>query len=68
MIATNAVRNLIREGKTHQIGSLIQTGAKFGMQTMEGSLAGLYQRGMISYEEAMTYATDQDTLVRFIGG
>ncbi len=68
MIATNAVKNLIRENKTHQINSLIQTGAKFGMQTMDGSIANLYRRGIISYEEAMTYAADPDNLVRLIGG
>ncbi|HEY5583142.1 MAG TPA: type IV pilus twitching motility protein PilT [Ruminiclostridium sp.] len=66
MVATPAIRNLIREGKTYQINSQIQTGAKFGMQTMDSSLAGLYKRGIISQEDAMMYAADQDNLMRFI--
>ena len=67
MIATPAIRNLIREGKTYQVNSQIQTGAKFGMQTMDGSLAGLFRRGVISQEDALMYATDQDNLMRFMG-
>lgn len=50
LISTPAIRNLIREGKTHQINSSIQTGAKFGMQTMEMALRNLYQSGLISHE------------------
>ena len=45
---TPGVRNLIREGKTHQIYSLIQTGGKHGMQTMDASLAGLVRAGKIT--------------------
>ena len=67
MVATPAIRNLIREGKTYQINSQIQTGAKFGMQTMDGSIASLYKRGIISQEEAITHAGDQDNLMRFMG-
>jgi twitching motility protein PilT len=67
MIATPAVRNLIREGKTYQINSVIQTGAKFGMQSMDSSLVGLYRRGLISYEDATTYAADPDNIVRLMG-
>lgn len=47
LIATPAVRNLIREGKTYQIISLMQTGSRFGMQTMEMSILQLCQRGII---------------------
>ncbi len=47
MIATPAIRNLIREGKTHQINSVIETGARFGMQTMNGALEDLYREGLI---------------------
>jgi len=67
MVATPAIRNLVREGKTYQINSQIQTGAKFGMQTMDGSIANLYKRGIISQEEAITHAGDQDNLMRFMG-
>jgi len=51
LIATPAVKNLIREGKTHQIPGTIQTGAKFGMQTMAASLRELYQQGRISEDD-----------------
>ncbi|KXG76022.1 Twitching mobility protein [Fervidicola ferrireducens] len=47
LIATPAVRNLIREGKTYQIVSLMQTGSRFGMQTMEMALHQLCERGII---------------------
>ena len=67
MTATSAIRNLIREAKTHQINSMIQTGLRFGMQTMDSSLAGLYRRGIISYEDALAYATDQDNINRVLG-
>lgn len=67
MIATPAIRNLIREGKTYQINSQIQTGAKFGMQTMDSSIANIYRSGIISQEEALLHAADQDNLMRFLG-
>jgi twitching motility protein PilT len=53
MIATAAVRNLIREGKTHQIYSAMQAGAEHGMVTMDQSLATLVRRGWVSYENAL---------------
>ncbi len=53
LVATAAVRNLIREGKTHQIYSAMQAGAKFGMQTMDQSLAGLAKQGRISYDDGL---------------
>lgn len=67
MVGTPAVRNLIREGKTHQLSSLIQTGAKFGMQSMDGALAELYKKGVIKYEDALIYAQDSDNMKRLIG-
>ncbi len=51
LVATPAVRNLIREGKTYQIPTQIQTGARFGMKTMEGSLRELAANGFISEQE-----------------
>ena len=51
MIATPAIRNLIREGKTHQILSCIQTGAKFGMQTMNTALKNLANQNLIKNED-----------------
>jgi len=52
MISTPAIRNLIREGKTHQIYSLIQTGSKYGMQTMENSIQNLYAKGLIGPDQS----------------
>jgi twitching motility protein PilT len=53
MIATPAIRNLIREGKTHQIYSALQAGAKHGMQTMDSHLAELVRKGRVSYDAAL---------------
>jgi twitching motility protein PilT len=50
LVATPAIRNLIREGKTHQIYSAMQAGAKFGMQTMDQHLADLVNKGRITYD------------------
>ena len=52
LIATNAMRNLIREGKTHQIRNVVATGMKDGMRTLEASLSDLVAMGQISFEEA----------------
>lgn len=64
LVATPAVRNLIREGKTHQIISVIQTGAKVGMQAMDMSLRDLYRRGIVPYEDALSRAMDPETFIR----
>ncbi len=53
MVATSAIRNLIREGKTHQIYSSMQAGAKQGMHTMDQHLADLVRMGRISYETGL---------------
>ena len=53
LVATPAIRNLIREGKTHQIYSALQAGAKFGMATMDQSLAELVKSGRVTYETAL---------------
>ncbi|HNZ09273.1 MAG: Twitching mobility protein [Firmicutes bacterium ADurb.Bin153] len=68
MMATPAARNLIREGKTHQIYSVIQTGAKYGMQSMDSSLRDLFLTRKISKEEAISRAIDPEELRRMIGG
>lgn len=65
LIATGAIRNLIREGKTYQIPSVLQTGGKLGMQTLDASLKSLYQRRLISLQEAMMRASDQEEFKRF---
>jgi len=66
MIASPAVRNLIREAKAHQITSVIQTSAHLGMQTMDQCLRDLYQRGLITYEEAMARAMNQEELKKML--
>jgi twitching motility protein PilT len=53
LIMNAATRNLIREGKPHLITNILQTGAEAGMQSMDASLANLYIRGVVSYEEAL---------------
>lgn len=58
LVATGAVRNLIRENKTYQISSLIQTGMRAKMQTLDQSLASLAERGIITVEEARMKAKD----------
>lgn len=66
MVTTPGIQNLIREGKTHQIESAVQTGNKYGMKTMDMSLGELYKKGAISSDIAMTYAVDRDTLKRIM--
>lgn len=68
MIATPAIRNLIREAKTAQINAAIQTGSKFGMMTMDMALRDLYTKGMITYEDAMQRAVDVEDLKKLIRG
>lgn len=68
MIVTPAISNLIREGKTAQIYSAIQTGGKLGMQTLEKVLADFYKAGTISFEAAMSKTSRPDELQRLIGG
>ncbi|MGQ9755987.1 MAG: type IV pilus twitching motility protein PilT [Desulfotomaculales bacterium] len=58
MVATYAIRNLIREGKTHQIPSQLQTGGRYGMQTFDMALRDLYKAGIISREEAVMRGSD----------
>jgi twitching motility protein PilT len=68
LIATPAVRNIIREGKTHQLEAVIQTGAEYGMQQMDKTLSQLIHAGTISYDEARNYAVDLGELDRLMRG
>ena len=68
LVATPAVRNIIREGKTHQLEAVIQTGAEFGMQSMDKTLVNLIHNGTISYDDARMVAVDQDELDRLMRG
>jgi twitching motility protein PilT len=67
-VCTPAVRNLIREGKTHQIYSIMQAGGRFGMQTMDQSLANLVKTGYVSQQLAYERCHDPEELNRLIGG
>jgi twitching motility protein PilT len=64
MLANQAIRSCIRENKAHQIYSLIQTGGKFCMRTMNQALFDLYQENLITYDEALTRTTDPEDLKR----
>jgi twitching motility protein PilT len=66
MIATPAIRNLIREAKTHQIESALQTGGQYGMQTMDMALADLVRRHLVSHEDAIARAIHPDELRKLI--
>jgi twitching motility protein PilT len=66
LVATPAVRNIIREGKTHQLDAVIQTGAEFGMQSMDKQLASLVHEGSVSYDEARNFAIDLEELDRLM--
>jgi twitching motility protein PilT len=66
LVPTPGVRNLIREGKTHQVYSLIQTGAQHGMQTMDASLAGLVKAGHITMASAEARSSQPAELRRLI--
>lgn len=67
MVATPAIRNLIRENKVHQIYTAMQSGASAGMQTLNASLAGLVQRRVISREDAFATSMLSDELARILG-
>ncbi len=62
MVATSAIRNQIREGKTHQIPSSIQTGSQYGMQSLDNALLKLFQKGIISREELLNRAGDNSII------
>lgn len=68
MVANSAVRNIIREGKTHQLDAVIQTGAEEGMVTMDRSLASLVKSGKITLEIAKGYAIDVKEFERLVHG
>jgi len=66
LISTPAVRNLIREGKTHQLYTVMQTGGQQGMQTMNAALASLVRRGDITKELALRRSSSPDDLCRLL--
>jgi twitching motility protein PilT len=68
LVATSAVRNIIREGKTHQLDAAIQTGAEYGMQSMDKTLVSFINSGTITYDEARNFAVDVEELDRLMRG
>jgi len=68
MLANGAIRNLIREAKTHQMQSVIESSGADGMETMDASLADLVVRGLIAHEEALLRCIDADNFQRLLMG
>ncbi len=68
LTANPAVRNIIREGKTHQLDAVIQTSADTGMQTMDRTLVGMVQSGIVTYDEARSFAVDVTEFERLMRG
>ncbi len=67
MVATNAVRNMIREAKTYQLPQLLETGTSQGMQSMNRSIAGLVKSGLVSPEEALQRSPNPNELRQILG-
>ncbi|MDD4202005.1 MAG: type IV pilus twitching motility protein PilT [Candidatus Omnitrophica bacterium] len=67
LLATPAVRALVREGKVHQLYSVMQTSQKEGMQTMNQCLANLYIDGFVSYEDSIQYSSSAEEFDKIIG-
>jgi twitching motility protein PilT len=68
LTVTSAVRNIIREGKSHQLDAVIQTGAEHGMQSMDRTLVSLIRSGTITHDEAKTFAVDLEEFERLMRG
>ncbi|MBI2592217.1 type IV pilus twitching motility protein PilT [Candidatus Saccharibacteria bacterium] len=68
LIATPAVRNIIREGKNYQLDAVIQTGSEYGMQSMDKTLVSMIHSGIVSYDEARNFAVDIEELDRLMRG
>ncbi|MBQ6354855.1 type IV pilus twitching motility protein PilT, partial [Candidatus Saccharibacteria bacterium] len=68
MITNPAIKSLIREGKTHQLDTAIQTGVSQGMQTMDRTLVKMVQTGVISYDDARDFAVDMTEFERLVRG
>ena len=63
MVTTPAIANLVRENKTYRITSDIQTGAKFGMKTLDAHLLELYRAGHITYGDLLTKSQDPESVI-----
>lgn len=68
LIATPAMRNLIRDGKIHQAYTVMQSGRQHGMQSMNMALVDLYNSGQVTYEDCLNYSPDAESLKQLLGG
>jgi twitching motility protein PilT len=68
MMANSAVKNLIREGKTHLLPNSIRTGGQVGMQTLDGALVTLYRQRMIEWDTVLSYCQDKLEVEKLAGG
>ena len=67
MMSTTAVKNVIREARTYELGNIIHTGAAEGMMSLDKSLAELVRKGLVKLEDALPYANNEElfkTLIR----
>ena len=67
LVATPAIRNIIRKGSTQDIYSMIELGSQFGMVSMDSSLTNLFKKGLISKEEALIYAINRERMEKKLG-
>ncbi len=67
MLANPPVKNLIREGKIHQLPNTIRTHAQLGMKLLDQSLVDLYRKEIISRDDVITFCNDSDEVAKFIG-
>lgn len=67
LVMTSAARNMIREGKTHQLTTVLQTGGKHGMHTLDSSLKSLYEKRIINIQEALLRCSDPDEFKKSVG-
>jgi len=68
LIATMAIRSLIRDDKVHQIQGMLEIGQKFGMQTMNAELLRLFQKRIITKQDALQRSPDPDQMLKVLGG
>jgi len=66
MVVNPAIRALVRDNKSHQISTIIQTGGSVGMKTMNQAVYELYRSGAVSWDEAMANSTDPNELQRLL--
>jgi len=66
MLTNNAISNLIRDSKVHQLNSIIYSSEYMGMKAMDVSILELYQKGLITKENALVYATEPDSLIKHL--